>query len=208
MRYASRLVKLAIPLLCATLLAACANTHTRQETEAEAERAKQKPAKIIDPAVIKKHQEAKAALQAGDPGKAITILRKLAVEHPELPGPQINLGILMLQEEDLQGAEEVFRALLMLQPANPVANQQLGLILRQQGRFSESESAYLAALEGDPDYPLAHRNLGILYDLYLQQPAEALQHYQQYQALNTTPDKEVAKWIIDLERRVKPKQAK
>jgi Flp pilus assembly protein TadD len=196
-----------IPLLCAMLLSACATTQPRQEAAADAAGAKQadQPVKVIDPAVLAKHQEAKTVLLAGDPGKAKSILKQLAVEHPELAAPQINLGILLIQEEDLQGAEEVFRALLMLEPANPVANQQLGLILRQQGRFGESESAYLAALEKNPDYPLAHRNLGILYDLYLQQPAAALQHYQRYQALKPSPDKEVSKWIVDLERRVKVK---
>ena len=55
---------------------------------------------------------------------------------------------------------------------------------------------------------LENDNLGILYDLYLQQPAAALNHYRTYLELSPQPDNEVRDWVVDLERRVTSAQAK
>ena len=46
--------------------------------------------------------------------------------------------------------------------------------------YRKMMAAYDAALTLEPDYALAHRDIGILYDLYLQQPAQALTHYKRY----------------------------
>jgi lipoprotein NlpI len=91
---------------------------------------------------------------------------------------------------------------LAINPDHPAANNQLGMLLRQRGRFADAEQAYAAALRADPRYALAHHNLAILLDLYLHRPGEALSHYQAYQDLQTEPDTTVARWIIDLQRRL------
>ena len=75
------------------------------------------------------------------------------------------------------------------------------MLLRRQGKFGEAEAAYLKAVTASPDYALAHYNLGVLYELYLQRLDAALQHYERYQAV-TGEDKQVAKWIADLKRRL------
>ena len=56
-----------------------------------------------------------------------------------------------------------------------------------------------------PEYALAHYNLGVLNELYLQRLETALQHFQTYQSL-VGEDKQVAKWITDLTRRVAANQ--
>ena len=81
------------------------------------------------------------------------------------------------------------------------ANTQLGILLREQGKFDEAEAAYRRALATDPSYALAHYNLGVLLDLYLRRPAEALEHYEAYQASLAEPNETVGRWIIDLRRR-------
>ena len=75
------------------------------------------------------------------------------------------------------------------------------MILRRQGKFAEAESSYTRALDSDPDYALAHYNLGILNDLYFRRLDIALLHYEAYQAL-AGEDKQVARWIADLKRRL------
>ena len=75
-------------------------------------------------------------------------------------------------------------------------------MLRQRGQFAQARKAYEKALGINAAYASAHLNLGILNDLYLQNLDTALQHYQRYQVLTGDSDKQVAKWIIDLERRV------
>jgi hypothetical protein len=63
-------------------------------------------------------------------------------------------------------------------------------------------------LKLDAGYALAHRNIGILYDLYLGQPAVALEHYKKYLELTSDPDPGVDRWVVDLSRRSSPTQAR
>ncbi|MES9852664.1 MAG: tetratricopeptide repeat protein [Candidatus Thiodiazotropha sp. L084R] len=134
--------------------------------------------------------------------QAKTELQELIKQNPNQAAPHINLGIIQLSENDPEAAEKSFKAALEIDKQNPPAHNQLGVALRMQGRFSEAEQAYQAALKHEPAYDLAHRNLGILYDLYLAKPELALEHYQRYQTLAGTKDKEIENWIIDLQRRI------
>jgi tetratricopeptide (TPR) repeat protein len=84
---------------------------------------------------------------------------------------------------------------------------QRGILYREQGDFQAALHAYDQALTLQPDYALAHRNIGILYDLYLQQPGQALTHYKRYLELVGEDDKTVSGWVIDLERRAGSAQA-
>ena len=53
-----------------------------------------------------------------------------------------------------------------------------------------------------PEHALAHYNFGVLLDVYLRRTAEALEHYERYQASLQEPNETVGRWIIDLRRRV------
>jgi tetratricopeptide (TPR) repeat protein len=79
------------------------------------------------------------------------------------------------------------------------------MLLRRNGNFLEAEAAYLKAVTVSPDYALAHYNLGVLNELYLQRLEVALKHFETYQSL-VGEDKQVAKWIADLTRRVAANQ--
>jgi tetratricopeptide (TPR) repeat protein len=79
-----------------------------------------------------------------------------------------------------------------------------GIQFRQQGKFVEAEQAYQQAVAKDDRYANAWLNLGILYDLYRPDADKALQAYQKFQALQSTPDKEVAAWIKALPISKKP----
>ncbi len=77
----------------------------------------------------------------------------------------------------------------------------LGLAYRNTGRFELAEGAYREALVADPLYGPALLNLGVLLDLYLQQPAAALQQYETYQTTLLEPDPGVARWIAEVRTR-------
>jgi len=77
----------------------------------------------------------------------------------------------------------------------------LGLAYRNTGRFGLAEQAYRSALVADPAYGPAVLNLAVLLDLYLQQPAAALEQYESYQATLAEPDARIANWIREVEIR-------
>jgi tetratricopeptide (TPR) repeat protein len=86
-----------------------------------------------------------------------------------------------------------------------VAWDELGITLRMEGKFAEARSAYEQAIAANADYAPAHRNLGVLLDLYLGEPAAALEQFERYRQLGGE-DKPVSSWIAELRARtgVKP----
>jgi len=159
-------------------------------------------ADIVSPAAEADFAAALDAMTGDDPVEAELRLEQFVLEYPHFPGAYVNLAILYARDDRLDEARQALDQALAIDPMHASANHQRGILLRQQGQFAEAEQAYQRALATAPDFALAHRNLGILLDVYLQRPAEALQHYRRYQELVAEPDAIVGRWIIDLERRV------
>jgi tetratricopeptide (TPR) repeat protein len=78
----------------------------------------------------------------------------------------------------------------------------LGIVFRQAGRFSDARAAYEQALVADPGLADAECNLAILLDLYLDDPAAALPHFERHQALTGETDQKVAAWLAELRKRL------
>ena len=184
-------------LLVALLLAGCASAPSpAPQGGATAE---------VPSAVRARYEQALAAMSAGDLTEAELLLETFVLEYPDYPGAHVNLAILHAAQEDDAAAEASLAKALELAPEHAVALNQLGMLRRRQGRFEDAEAAYLKAVTANPEYPLAHYNLGVLYELYLQQLDTALLHFERYQEL-TGEDEQVAKWIVDLRRRVAANQ--
>ncbi len=113
------------------------------------------------------------------------------------------VGAPQVDDARLADAEASFRQAAAAVPANPVADNELGIVERRLGKFSDAEAAYRMALEAQPDFAPAHLNLGVLYDLYLDQPQQALEQYERYIAI-AGDDKQVAGWVAELRKRVTP----
>ena len=180
---------LATCLALLLLLSGCSSTATRDEKTAE-------PVKLP-----RSYDNALVLMQSGDYQAAIPVLQAFIEERPQLAGPYINLGISYQKTGQFDEAITALTKATELNPDNTVAYQQLGITYREQGSFEAALEAYSSALNLDSDYALAHRNIGILYDLYLQQPTLALDHYKRYLELIGEPDQTVDRWVIDLERR-------
>lgn len=162
-------------------------------------------AAVVEPvpeAAVAAYQRAVAAMRAQNWLDAELELEQLALEYPEYPGPHVNLALVYLRDGRRDDARTELELALGVDPGHAAANTQLGILLREDGKFEEAEAAYRRALETDPDHALAHYNLGVLLDLYLRRTAEALEHYEAYQATLAQPNETVARWIIDLRRRV------
>ncbi|MCU7844611.1 MAG: tetratricopeptide repeat protein [Candidatus Thiodiazotropha sp. (ex Monitilora ramsayi)] len=193
---------LSLILTITLLISGCSTMQERPGEQASTVETKEAQKKITS-ALEQDYAAALKSMREGKTERAKRQFEQLAEKNPELAGPQTNLGIIQLKENDPAAAEQSFRNAIKSNPQSAEAHNQLGLVLRLQGRFQEAEQAYQTALEVEPVYRLAHRNLGILYDLYLAKPEQALEHYRVCQKLAETEDREIEGWIIDLERRVK-----
>jgi Tfp pilus assembly protein PilF len=142
-----------------------------------------------------------AMLKDQDYGRAIDLLEKVIERSPGVTAPYIDIAIAYQRIGKPSLAEEHLQTALTLVPGHPVACNEYGLLYRKTGRFAEARAIYDKAIERFPDYYPAHKNLGILCDLYLNDPACALEHYEIYSKARPD-DAQVPLWIADVRARL------
>jgi Tfp pilus assembly protein PilF len=155
----------------------------------------------LDEASRRAFDRAVAMLKDQDYGEAIDLLERVIDQSPGITAPYIDIAIAYQRIDKLEEAEEHLKTALKLFPEHPVACNEYGLLYRKTGRFAEARAMYEKAIARFPDYYPAHRNLGILCDLYLNDPACALEHYEIYNEA-MPEDKQVKLWITDLRARL------
>ena len=154
----------------------------------------------IDMASRRNFERAVALLTEQAYGPAIELLIKVIEQSPGVTAPYINIAIAYQHMGQPEQAEEHLMKALALVPGHPVASNEYGLLFRKSGRFDEARAMYEKALERFPDYYPINRNLGILCDLYLNDLACAVEHYEIY-SLAMPEDRQVKIWIADLQAR-------
>ncbi len=159
-------------------------------------------APVIPVTVSQPFAQAVSLLQAGDYAAARPLLEQLVTSAPDYAAPVVNLGMLHAREGRWPEAEVSLIEALRRDPSSAVALNELAAVYRETGRFRDAETCYRQALVVAPDHALTHRNFAVLLDLYLRQPAEALQHFEAYLAMTGTADRQVSGWIAEIKRRV------
>ena len=172
-------------------LAGCAATPAHKSTAT---------ANAVSHAANPQFDQALVLMRSKHYAEAIPLLEALAKANPAFSGAVLNLAIAQARSGHDAAAEPLLRQVVAQKPGNAVAWNELGILQRRAGHFVEARQAYEQALAANPEYADAELNLGILFDLYLQQPAQALPHYRRFQALSATPDKKVALWIAALSK--------
>src|SRR5512139_2801162 len=155
----------------------------------------------MDEASRRDFDRAVAMLKDQDYGQAIDLLEKVIKQSPGVTAPYIDIAIAYLRVGKPEQAEKHLQTALTLFPGHPVACNEYGLLYRKTGRYAEARAIYEKAIERFPDYYPAHKNLGILCDLYLNDPACALAHYEIYGKARPE-DAQVLLWIADVRARL------
>ncbi|MGI9307754.1 MAG: tetratricopeptide repeat protein [Gammaproteobacteria bacterium] len=176
-------------------LFACSAGGKRQASLDQADR-------VVPVEVSARFETISRVIEKGETELAQRQLKVFVVEYPQYPGAWLNLALLTAADGDTPAAIQTLESGIQNHPPYAPGLTQLGVWYREAGRFEDAVQAYQAALDADPDYGLAAYNLGVYYDLYQQQPERALGFYERYAALQLAPDKQVQRWIADLQRRV------
>jgi len=194
-----RFVDVLIICSCLTLWG-CQSTPARPDGLAQAQ-----PGAVpqeVDRKSLALFDQALDAIHAERYTEAEKLLKELTTRDPMLSGPWVNLGMVYAELGDEAAATAAYKKAVEVNPDSCAAYIELGVLARRSGDFLSAEANYLACTSRVPNFREAYLNLGILYELYLGRLDDALKAYQTYQSLSESPDRRVAGWVSDLQRRL------
>ena len=192
-----RLLKFINCAVLFSLLGACAGQQVKSTVDANVE---SKIIEIPDQAAVD-FKIAIGLMNQNKLSEALTAFEKMTQSYPELAGPYANIGVIYGRNGDWEKARDALLISSQKNDKNTKVLNQLGLAYRHLGEFKQAEASYYKAIELDASMAQSYLNLGILYDIYMGQFVKASDYYQKYQSLQSEPDRQVAGWIVDINRR-------
>jgi lipoprotein NlpI len=156
--------------------------------------------------LVLQHERAVSQATAGQIADAELEFKQLLEAAPQFGGAAYNLGVLLRGQNRLEEAEAAFADAARRVPGSALPLTELGVTQRQRGKFVAAVESYEQALSADPGYAPALRNLGVVRDVYLGDPAAAVEPFERYKAL-TGEDRPVTSWIADVKQRAARRDA-
>lgn len=141
------------------------------------------------------YQQGIEALAIRDFDSAESIFKRFNSQYPVKSGGHANLALISLKQGDIENALLSADQAIALNPDNAAAHNLKGLINLEQGQIKTARDNFSTAIDIKPDYSNAHYNLALVYDIYLQDIARAIEHYSSYLALTTEKDPETQDWV-------------
>ena len=145
-----------------------------------------------------KYKKGIIALNNNENTKAERIFNELLEDKPELAGPYTNLALIQFKKKNYEQSLELVNKALLRNPELAQAYQLRGQLFVTKRKIHDAKKDYVKAIELKPDYINAHYNLALLYDIYLQEIALAIKHYETYLSLIKKPDEATQEWVNHL----------
>lgn len=140
-------------------------------------------------------------LEKGQAQEARYVFEKLRDDHPRNGIFHADLGVTYKRLGLLPEAIASYQKALEIDRGDAAIYYNMGIALRESGQFRKAEEAYKTALAIYPDFTDAHYNLAVLYDLYLNEPGQAIEHYRRFLDLGGGNSDEIQIWIAALQKR-------
>ena len=187
--------------LSITLLSACAQAPEKQSASTPQIRTIENNS--ISTADREKYKSGLIALNNNDDATAERIFNDFVQDTPELAGPYTNLALIYFKKKEYDQSLELVNKALLRNPEQAQAYQLRGQIFLAKRKINDAKKDYIKAIELKPDYINAHYNLALLYDIYLQEIALAIKHYEIYLSLIKEPDEATQEWVNHLKGALK-----
>lgn len=156
------------------------------ESLASIERSSRPLSKITSPNTdaLRAYSEAEESLTQGRLAESVLLLDEALRLDPDFAMAWLRLGILRLQylREPLQAREALDRAAAQRERLSAREQLYLDGILATFESPAATIDKWKVTLRMYPDAATAHQNIGVMLLLHLQQPAEALSHFEQFAA--------------------------
>lgn len=140
------------------------------------------------------------ALRNDDFSKAQRIFKQFIEDKPNLAGAYSNLALIHFKNEEYEKSLDLVNKALVLNQEQAEAYQLRAQISLNKGKVHDAKNDYIKAVELKPDYANAQYNLALLYDIYLQEIALAIEHYKNYLKLINNTDEATQEWVDHLKR--------
>lgn len=189
---------LAAGCVATILLSGCATAPTPEKTERTTA-----AITTLTSMDSKSYEKALSHIHKGEPEKAVARLKKLTSTNPQHPGLWVNLAVAYYKAGDLKQTTGAMAQAATLNDKVPELNNLAGLIGVDQGQYALAEKDYLEAIMLKENYADAHYNLALLYDIFYQDIAKALIHYERYLMLISDEDPATKNWTEELKRTLK-----
>lgn len=190
-------------ILCSALLLGACSAPVKQQAMPEQSSVAASGELTVTAAEKHLYRQAITALNANDLDTAESLLKEFGQQKPELAGPLANLGLVYYKQGKKDLARETLLHALEKNSKQSHALNLLGEIAYEDGNAARAEEYYKKAIAIREDYANAHYNLALLYDIYFQDVAKAVKHYQRYMELTKYTDKDTANWLEQLENSLK-----
>jgi tetratricopeptide (TPR) repeat protein len=106
-----------------------------------------------------------ALSESGDAESALLLTQRLVSEGADAQAWDYNnLGALLEETGNKEGAEQAYRKAVDVEPTYATAWYNLGVLLNETGRKKEAEEAYCKTVEVDKEHAMAFNNLGVLLE--------------------------------------------